>query len=596
MAVLINCQSVSKSYPGKPLFTDVNFGIGEGERLGIVGPNGAGKSTLLKIIAGQEQPDDGQIAMRRMTKVAYVEQQDSFDPKKSAREALEAFIKGSDIVVADPDTAINRALGRVGLDNPDVLVGTLSGGWRKRMAIAGGMALEPDVLLLDEPTNHLDIEGVMWLEKLLKAAPFAWALISHDRQFLENVVKKVAELDKTYENNIFVSDGSYGDFLEHRDAYQQQQSSYAQSLANKVRREVEWLRRGPKARSTKAQARIDQAHSMQSELSQVKDRLKTGQASIDFTASGRKTKRLVVAEGLSASRGDKQLITNLDLVLAPGSRVGLLGANGSGKSTLISLLLKKLEPDSGTVTHADGLKWVYFEQARSTLDPTIPLRQALCNDGDAVVYRDKQVHVVSWAKKFLFRPEQLDVPTGELSGGEQARVLIAQLMLQNADVLFLDEPTNDLDIPTLEVLEESLDEFPGAIVLVSHDRYLLSQICTHYVGLDGNGTSQNFATLEQWQESLKQKKGGQKSKTSASTSGGSRTKKLGYMEQREFDGMEKAILKAEATLEESQAMAADPAIATQPAKLMEAAAALDKAQKEVDRLYARWEELEAKTK
>ncbi len=596
MSVLLNCQLISKSFSSKSLFSGVTFGVFEGDRLGLIGANGSGKSTLLKILAGIDEADEGEVSRRRHLKVAYIPQSDDFDRNDSIFAAAKRYVEASSIHVDDADVNISRSLSKVGFENMDLLVSALSGGWRKRLAIAGAIALEPDILMLDEPTNHLDIEGVLWLERLLKNSSFAWVLISHDRYFLENTVTKVAELNHIYKDGLLLCEGPYSDFIQKRNELRKEQASYAESLANKVRREVEWLKRGPKARTTKAKSRVDGAQSLMEELSDVRGRLKTSSANIDFSGSERKTKKLITAKDICIKLGGKPLIKNLNLVLSPGIRLGLLGANGSGKSTLLKLLIKEIDPDQGSITHADKLKYVYFEQSRSSLDQSLTLKQALSELGDSVIYRGRSIHVASWAKRFQFRPEQLDTLVEKLSGGEQARVVIARLMLQEADVLLLDEPTNDLDIPTLEVLEESLEEFPGAVVLVSHDRFMLDRVSNVYVGLDGIGTSQVYADFDQWQKSLKNS--GAKKKASDKTKPNSNIKKkakLTYKDQRELDMMEDNILQAESDLASAQAKVDDPSIATNTTDLVKATQELESAQTKVDALYARWAELEAKT-
>ncbi|MGE0172584.1 MAG: ABC-F family ATP-binding cassette domain-containing protein [Oligoflexales bacterium] len=599
MSILISCQSLEKSFSSRNLFRGLTFGVEEGARMGIIGSNGSGKSTLLRILAGVDDPDGGTVVRKRFLKLAYVDQETRFDDAKTVRETLMEIAASAEVAASDIELEIDRTLSKVGFTKSDQRVTELSGGWRKRLAIAGALAQSPDVLLLDEPTNHLDIESVLWLEELLKGAPFAWVMVSHDRYFLENTVTEIAELSPIYENGLLLSKGRYSDFLQQRTDYLQGQRSYAEALANKVRREVEWLRRGPKARTTKAKYRIDEAQNLQEELGQVTNRLRTNTVDIDFSGSGRQTKKLIEAENISVSRGERKLVTSLSIVLSPGARLGLLGANGTGKSTLIKALIKELDPDDGTVKHAENLKWVYFDQGRKSLNLNERLKSALAEKGDAVVYRDRSIHVMSWAKKFQFRQEQLDVPVGELSGGEQARVAIARLMVQSADVLVLDEPTNDLDIATLEILEESLVDFPGAVLLVSHDRYLMERVCNIFVGLDGNGGSRLYADYFQWQSSIAEKpltkEKGQapaedKPKTTASS------KRLSYMEQREFDQMESAIVSAEGELAAAQSVLDDPGIATQSARLLEATKSLQNAQEKVERLYARWADLESKIK
>ena len=305
-------------------------------------------------------------------------------------------------------------------------------------------------------------------------------VVSHDRYFLENVARRMLELDRAYPEGSSQVEGTYSDLLERRDEVRRNQAEYQETLANRARREVEWLRRGPKARGTKAKARIQEAHRLLDELAGGQGARAVGRhrGGIDFAASGRKTKKLLSAEGLAKTFDGRPVFAGggVDLLIRPGSRLGVLGPNGSGKTTLLSMLAGELEPDAGEIERAQFLKTVLFEQSRETLDRSVSLRRALAPEGDSVLYEDRSIHVASWAKRFLFRAEQLDTPVSRLSGGEQARILIARLMLRPADLLILDEPTNDLDIPTLEVLEESLLEFPGGLVLVTHDRYLLDRV------------------------------------------------------------------------------------------------------------------------
>lgn len=597
--LLLSCEALGKSYGVKPLFTELSLGLCEGDHVGLIGPNGSGKSTLLKILAGLDEPDKGTRAVRRQIRIGYVPQEPLFDQRHSVEEALAQVLRDEGLDPHEQGGQIAKALSLGAFARADQTVATLSGGWKKRLAIARSLMLEPDILLLDEPTNHLDIEGILWLEGLLKAEPHAFIVISHDRRFLESVTTRIWELNRQYTNGIFQANGRYSEFLEQRDAAWQAQADYQASLANRVRREVEWLRRGPKARTTKAKARIDSAGRLIDELHEIESRQQTTSAGIDFTASGRKSKQLVVAEGMGKALGGTPIVTNLDLTVGPGERIGLLGPNGSGKSTLLKLLAGTLEVDYGTLTRADGLRVVAFEQHRESLDQQASLRRAFAPaGGDTVVYRDRSVHLASWAKRFLFKPEQLDLPVSRLSGGEQARLLIARLMLQPADLLILDEPTNDLDISTLDVLEESLLEFPGALVLVTHDRWLLDRVSTKLLALDGTGHAEWFADYAQWEATQERKaaedKRPQVSKESAMPTGSSKRKGLSYKEQKEWDQIEAAILNAEERVTACQAAANDPAIASSAAELQERYAALLAAQVDVERLYARWAELDEK--
>ncbi len=597
--MLLSCESLGKSYGVKPLFTDLSLGLCDGDHVGLIGPNGSGKSTLLKILAGIEDPDRGTRSVRRQLRIGYVPQEPSFVEGHSVEDALAQVLLDDGLDPHEQGGRIARALSLGGFVRADQAVSTLSGGWKKRLAIARSLMLEPDVLLLDEPTNHLDVEGILWLEGLLKAEPHAFIVISHDRRFLEAVTTRVWELNRQYPNGLFEAKGRYSEFLEQRDAALQAQADYQSSLANRVRREVEWLRRGPKARTTKAKSRIDSAGRLIDELNDMESRQSKGPAGIDFTASGRRSKKLIEVIGLGKSLGAQLIIRNLDLQLGPGERVGLLGPNGSGKSTLLKLLAGTLTPDAGTITHADRLRVVTFEQHRESLDQQATLRRALAPaGGDAVVYQERSVHLVSWAKRFLFKPEQLDLPVSRLSGGEQARLLIARLMLQPADVLILDEPTNDLDIPTLDVLEDSLLEFTGALVLVTHDRWLLDRVSTRLLALDGTGRAEWFADYAQWEavqgRTAPEDRKSQSSKGNSTQGGRSKRKGLSYKEQGEWDQIEARIQEAEATVAACQVRANDPSIASSPADLQERYTVLHAAQADVERLYARWAELDAK--
>jgi ATP-binding cassette subfamily F protein uup len=597
--MLLSCESLGKSYGVKPLFTDLSLGLCEGDHVGLIGPNGSGKSTLLKILAGLENPDCGTRSVRRQLRIGYVPQEPLFAEQHTVEDALSQVLLDEGLDPHEQGARLAKALSLGGFVRSDQSVSTLSGGWKKRLAIARSLMLEPDVLLLDEPTNHLDVEGIIWLEGLLKSEPHAFIVISHDRRFLEAVTTRIWELNRRYTNGVFQANGRYSEFLEQRDAALQAQADYQASLANRVRREVEWLRRGPKARTTKAKARINSAGQLIDELNDIESRQGNASARIDFTASGRKSKQLLVAEGVEKSLGGKLIVSSVDMLLGPGERIGLLGPNGSGKTTVLKLLAGTIEPDSGTITRADRLRVVTFEQHRESLDQQATLRRALAPaGGDAVVYQDRSVHLVSWAKRFLFRPEQLDLPVFRLSGGEQARLLIARLMLQPADLLLLDEPTNDLDIPTLDVLEDSLLEFTGALVLVTHDRWLLDRVSTRLLALDGTGHAEWFADYAQWEAAQARKEAEERkseiSKDSAAQVGPSKRKGLSYKEQKEWDQIEEKILRAEEAVAVCQTAASDPAIASSATDLQDRYAALHDAQSEVERLYVRWAELDEK--
>ncbi len=599
MSHLISCQSISKAFGAQRLFSDISFGISKGERLGLIGPNGSGKSTLLKIFAGLEQPDDGRLFIKKQLHLAYLAQADNLPAEQSVMQCLLAAIADDhELDESRRYVAAQRMVSKCGFADPEQLVGTLSGGWQKRLAIGRAWIRNPDLLLLDEPTNHLDMDGILWLEGLLKNAPFAFVLISHDRYFLDAATNRILELNPQYPGGYLRVEGSLRDFLVRKEELLASQAKLEEVLANKLRREIEWLSRGPKARTTKAQFRIDDAERLKGNFQDVKFRNAQGRAiDIGFEATDRKTKKLLTAHNLAKGFGGRQIFSGLNLEMTPGLCVGILGNNGSGKSTLMSILSGRMEPDQGTVKMADGVRIVVFDQKREALNQQETLRRVLAPDGDTVLYKGRPVHVVGWAKRFLFRPEQLDMPVHRLSGGEQSRVLIANLMLQAADILLLDEPTNDLDIPSLEVLEEGLAEFPGAIILVSHDRFLLDRLADFVIGFDGQGHCERFADFRQWLEELQGAERATKSvsnKPAKKSAPPAKKKKLTLGEELELGRMEESVAQAEEHLARCQGELADPGIQAQPEKLAACCLALEQAQGEVDRIYQRWQALEAK--
>ena len=603
MPPIISAQGLSKRYGVAPLFQNISFTVSEADRIGVIGPNGSGKSTLLEMLIGRVKPDSGDVAIRKGTRLSYVAQISEFAQDVTIRSVVESALQRSAVPEEERASRFAETLGRAGLADLDARAATLSGGWRKRLAISEALVQAPDILLLDEPTNHLDLAGIQWLESVLQNAPFACVVVSHDRYFLENVANEMVELNRAYEDGVLRVSGNYSAFLEAKEEYLHAQKKRQESLENRVHTELEWLRRGPKARATKAKARIDKAQEMIGELAEMNARRRIASAEIDFSATNRKTKQLIALGAVSYGVGSRTLFKDIHFSVTSGMRVGLVGPNGSGKTTLLRLMRGDIQPESGKIRRAEGLRVVYFDQNRE-LDPDITLRRALARDSDAVIYQDRVIHVASWAERFLFSSENLNQRVGRLSGGERARVLIAQLMLQPADVLLLDEPTNDLDIPTLEILEESLLEYPGALVLVTHDRFMLDRVSTVVLGLDGFGAAERFADYSQWEAwqraqlamaAAKSSDGNRR--TRATGDEASRTvakKKLSYVEAREFAAIEGLIHEAEQILQAKRAALEDPAITSNRISLQDACTQLDKAQKSVDTLYARWAELEQK--
>jgi ATP-binding cassette subfamily F protein uup len=602
LAPIINAQGISKAFGSTVLFQDVSFTVSEGDRIGLIGPNGSGKSTLLRILAGNEDLDSGEIAVRKRIRLTCVLQDSKFKSGDTVRSVVENALDRAKVSSTERGTRFAETLGRAGFDQLEAEATALSGGWQKRLAIVEALVQGPDILLLDEPTNHLDLAGIEWLEALLQSAAFACVVVSHDRYFLENVATEMAELNRTYSDGLLRVRGNYSTFLEKKEEFLHSQSKRQEALENLVHNEIAWLRRGAKARTRKSKARIDKAGDLMNELADLNRRTQSATANIDFSATERKTKRLIELEDIACEIGERTLFNRLNFVITAGMRVGLVGPNGSGKTTLLRLLRGELAPTAGIIRRAEWLRIVYFDQTRQ-LDPDVTLRRALAPDSDSVIYQERVIHVASWAARFLFTGEQLNQPIGRLSGGERARVLIAQLMLQPADVLLLDEPTNDLDIPTLDILEESLLEYRGALVLVTHDRYMLDRVSTIVLGLDGQGGAESFADYSQWESwqaereqpaKMVRSSGNQPRRAVVVAEPSAAKKKLSYLEAREYATIEQRVADAEQGLQEKREQLEDPTIASDGPRLVRAQAEMEEAQKLADELYSRWAELEQK--
>ncbi len=604
MAILINAHKLKKVFASRTLFDGLTFSISSGERIGLIGPNGAGKSTLLKILAETSDLDGGNLSPQRGLKIGYLEQVPQFTDNSTVQESV---MEGSH----DPYDwqEISRAqqiMSKLSLTEGEVqaetLISNLSGGWKKRVALARELLKEPNLLLLDEPTNHLDIESIMWLENLLAKSNFATVTITHDRLFLQKVSNKIFELDRRHPDGLLKIDGDYAKYLEVREQLLTAQESLETKLKNTLRRETEWLRRGPQARLKKQQARIDQAGVLKDQVGDLTSRNQVQRVEMQLLGMDKNPKKLIEAKNISKKYGKSTVIPPLDLLLTPKSRIGLIGKNGCGKSTLIRLLTGKEKPDTGSVFHADQLQVVYFEQNRESLDQELSVIKTVCPAGDFVPYGDNgTMHVKSYLQRFLFSYEQMDMPVRKLSGGEQSRLLLAKLLLKKANVLILDEPTNDLDISTLDVLQDILSEFNGAIILVTHDRYFLDQASNLLLafGVDEKGekTITPMVGLDQWEEwyedqvRLEQKIKATNKAGGASSQDSGKKKKLSFKDQFALDNMDGNIKKAEELLAKLTAEYGKPENLADSKKLMELSKEIAKAQTEVDRLYALWESL-----
>ncbi len=606
MAAIIQLESVSKSFSAEPLLQDVTFNVQAGDRLGLIGPNGAGKSTLLKMMANLESPDAGELRRQRDAFMLYTAQQVPFDGSLSVYDTLQSAWE-IDLEDYERDSRIDRYLRSLEID-PDVKLGSLSGGWQKRVHLISGLMHEPDCWLVDEPTNHLDLAAVLWLQEQLQQFRGTIVLISHDRYFLNEMATRIIDVNNCYRNGFLDVAGNYDAYLVGRDAYAAAQLQEQSSLANQNRREQEWLARRPKARGTKSVSRIKRAGELESDLKAVSARnVQRSIGDVSFQGSGRKSQDLIVATALKQQFGDLHVFHDLDLHLSAGNRMVILGRNGCGKTSLLNILAGDVEQKSGTVKRAHELRIVRFSQDRSQLNMKATLRSVMCPEGgDRVAYQGRDLHINAWLQMFLFRPDQLDQLIGSFSGGEQARILLSGMMLREADVLILDEPTNDLDIPAIELLEQSLIEFNGAIILVTHDRYLMENVATHFLALNIGEQPVRVGSYRQWEDQQRQKNTKSSSNVVASdevdyvepalTEAKPAAKKssLSWNEQKELRGMESKIEKAEAKLEALQAsLHADEA--GRDAKMFERISKeILEQQEKNDALYARWQDLESR--
>lgn len=607
MAILLSCRRLQKSFGSHQLFRELSFGIETGQRIGLIGPNGAGKSTLLKILAEQVEADDGEVIRSRGLVVGYLEQSPEFADDVTIFDAVASGVDHD--VERFPD--VDEWIGRMDLltdgRTAETKVSDLSGGWKKRVALARELAKKPDLLVLDEPTNHLDLDSILWLEKLIESSPFATMIVTHDRMFLQRTSNIIFDLDRRNPDGLFIVKGSYADYLDAKDALMAAQERREEVVKNTLRRETEWLRRGAKARTTKQQARIDRHGQVSNEAEDLRSRNLSKTAQIDFQGADRHPQKLIEAKSISKSYGGRQLFEPIDMIISPKTRLGLLGSNGNGKTTLIRMLLGDEEPTTGTVKRAERLEAAYFAQHRDELDPKRSVLKTLCPDGDYVDHRGQSVFARSYLDRFLFRPEQMDMPVEKLSGGEKSRLRIAQLMLKSANVLVLDEPTNDLDLATLNVLEESLRTFDGAVILVTHDRYFLDQVANEILAIvDADAVSEpgggavsrleRFADtlqLEAWLESRPKASVTGKAAAAKASGGTGAKKRMSFKDKRELEGMEATILAAESRLAHLQTESSRPEVAVNAAKLTEMTKEMAGLETRIENLYARWAELSA---
>jgi ATP-binding cassette subfamily F protein uup len=598
MAVLLSAHEISKTFGAQTLFQDLTFSLESAQKIGLIGPNGAGKSTLLQILAGLQTVDGGKLSRSNGLTLGYLEQNPVFKPEDTVFSAIAEAT--NDPYDGENLSFVQELISKLDLESEeagsDRLVEHLSGGWKKRVALARELVKKPNLLLLDEPTNHLDLQSILWLEDfLVDQNSLAVLTVTHDRLFLQKTCDTIFDLDRRHPDGLIKFKGTYAEFVEFKESTLESQRNLEMSRKNVLRRETEWLRRGAKARQTKQKSRIERAGQLAEEVRDLRQRNLDRRIDMDFGAIGRGPKKLIEAKGISKKIGDRYLFKDFSFILGPKTRVGILGKNGSGKSTLIRHLVGQEQPESGSVFLADQAGIAYFEQQKEGIDPKVSLLRTICPEGDYVHVQGQPVFARSYLSRFHFRGDQMDLPVGKLSGGERSRILIAKLMLQSEPILVLDEPTNDLDIATLDVLENALTEFPGAVILVTHDRYFMDQVANQILALTGNdGEVQKFADYFQWEAWLATKPDDQKTtKESVQQLNPqkAKAKKLSYKDQRDLDQMEGKILEAEQKLEAIKTQLTEPSVLNNYNQLTSLTADLEKQQKEVDQLYQRWNQL-----
>ncbi|MBX3020039.1 MAG: ABC-F family ATP-binding cassette domain-containing protein [Bdellovibrionales bacterium] len=597
--ILAAAHGLAKNFAGRTLFENVSFGIESGERVGLVGPNGAGKSTLLRLLSGTVTPDDGTVARKKGLRLGFLEQTPVFSPGLTLPDAV---LEKAD----DKHESLPRALemmARLELNRftEDFPVANLSGGWAKRVALARELVREPELLMLDEPTNHLDVSSILWLEKFLAAAPFAILMITHDRLFLQRVASRILDLDPRNPGYLLNISGGYLQYVEAKEHELMALQRQERVLSNTLRREKEWLARGSLARQTKQSARIQGAADLSDEVDRLREKNRDQRVDLNFGAAAHSPHKLVEAVGVAKAYDGEPLFSNLDLLVTPKTRLALLGDNGSGKSTLVRLLLGLEQPTTGQVKRAEGLTVSYFEQGRETLDFTKSVLKNICPEGDYVNVHGQYVHIRSYLDRFLFKGNKAEQPAGKLSGGEQARLRLAQLMLIPAQILVLDEPTNDLDAETLQVLEESLAEFSGAVIIVTHDRYFMDAVANQILAFPPAAHRdqglQKFASYFQWEtwfSSLNQPSA--KTTASAAKKDAPTRVKLSYKDKFELENMESTILSLEEEIAKLSTESQSPAVISDHARLAELHGTLAEKQALLESKYERWAELEAMSK
>lgn len=592
---ILNVEKVTKGYGDRILLNNVTLGINQGDKIGVIGVNGTGKSTILKIIAGLETPDEGQVTKGSNVTVAYLPQ----NPEFEKGESIIAYVmkgKKDKNENYNIENEAKKILTQLGVIDFDADISKLSGGQRKRIALARTLVAPADILVLDEPTNHLDNEMVIWLEQYVKKLRGQLVMVTHDRYFLDNVTNKIVEIDKA---NLFSYDTNYSGFLQLKSEREDMESASERKRQTVLRTELAWMSRGPQGRATKQNARIDRYEDLKESSKEARNSFEKQSLDISSitTRLGKKTLEL---NNICKKYGDKKLINDFSYIFLRDDRIGIIGSNGCGKSTLLKIMTGLIEPDSGTVEIGDTVKLGFFMQENEILDENINVLEHVKNIGEFVNTASGQISASQMCERFLFTPKMQWTPISNLSGGEKRRLYLLNVLMEAPNVIILDEPTNDLDIETLEILEEYLDNFAGIVITVSHDRYFLDRIVDRIFAFDGMGKIEQYEGgfsdyYEKRQLLLSETNGSNTANTKEKNLDGSKEKyskdrpqklKFSYMEQKEYETIDEDIEKIEQSIEKIDSDIAKSA--TQYSKLNELMAEKSLKEKELEEKMEHW--------
>ena len=633
---LINIRELSLAFGADPLLDGINLNIEPGEKIALLGRNGCGKSTLMKVIAGQQAADSGVVEIAQGTKIAALDQQLPVDAPETVYDVVAEGLGEAGHLLAEYETCSNAEhtdaqLVRLGelqnrieqtggwhikpqidatisrLELPEkALFKTLSGGMRRRVLLARALVQEPDLLLLDEPTNHLDIEAIDWLEEFAKGYRGTILLVTHDRSFMQAVATRIVEIER---GRLISFPGSYENFLRRRAEMLTAEAEAEAKFDKRLSEEEVWIRQGIKARRTRNEGRVRALEKMRKERSQRRQAV--GRSNINVSSGEKSGKLVIEAEHVNfswpAAMNDsgqagaaKTIFTDFSTTILRGDRIGIIGPNGCGKSTMIQLLLGQIQPDSGTVRHGTKLAPLYFDQLRATLDENKSIADNVAGGDSHVEINGQRKHIIGYLQDFLFAPARARTPVKALSGGERARVLLAKLFTQPGNLLILDEPTNDLDIETLELVEELLAGYDGTLLLISHDRTFLNNLVSSTLVFEGGGgVSEYVGGYDDW---LRQRKSSSNERAMpivapavTIATPGKKKAKLTYKDQRELDSIPEKIAKFEALIDEIHQKMADPDFFKQPpAKMSAVQTTLEETESALEAVFERWEKLEAK--